>query len=394
MTTVPLSWIQQRMLDIPLAGDPAVHVTQVVLPAAQPVPDRLRAAWDHAGARFAALRTSLAWSATTQPELIVGARPQPLGEHEVDHPIAELQPWLDRRAELTGLFSGRRLTRLDLARHGDEAAVVFTFNHLVLDGWSMSLVLRKLAGAPVAATGSPAPAPAPAPAVPDEHDLLFWTRLSQAGTEIPVRGTRRARTDRELAADTTAALYGQARAARVTPAALLHVVFALAVARVAAPFAPRMTTAMSVRGDADTHAVGNYLAALPFAIDLPPRMPLCSLLPTTQALLAEMHARAPSYPGVLARGGGPPGRPTVWFSAGSFPVPGLGSGRTPYSVERPAAPLSLFAEFAEPGDRLRFQVVRRGDPAGLDHESLADAVVTVCALVAADGTRPLADFLG
>lgn len=401
MAPVPLSWIQERMLDVPLAGDPALYVTQVVVPGADELDiELLRAAWQRTGARFAALRTSLTWSPGTRLVRLVGSRPEPVGEHEVDVPLTEpgLRPWLDWRAGLTGLFRGGKLARLDLVRSRGTAVLVFTFNHVIMDGWSMSIVLDHLVGGLRSSAAEPAVRSAaldsPGVSVPNAREARFWARLVDAGTPHPVRGARRSWTDRELPGSVSGALTRCARSARVTPAALLHVVCVLALARCTGRHPPRLVSAVSVRGNDvdDTRAVGCLLAPLPFAIDLPAEASVRSLLTVSQALLVELHARAASYPGFVAQAG-PPTPPTVWIGVGNFPVPSMGPtsrAAVPYSVERPGAPLSLFAVL---GDRFRFQVVRRGELSSLDEKSVVDAMVDTCALLAEDDTRPVATFL-
>ncbi len=148
----PLSPMQEGMLfHTLLAPDSGVYVTQVVLGfAADDMDlDLLAQSWQRVAARHAALRTFFAWEGLETPIQVV--------ERQVDMPIERLD-WRRVRAadasrRLAAWQRAERGTSFDLARAplsrlgliqlpARRSAVVWTFHHIILDGWSVPLVLR------------------------------------------------------------------------------------------------------------------------------------------------------------------------------------------------------------------------------------------------------------
>jgi condensation domain-containing protein/phosphopantetheine binding protein len=424
--TVPLTWMQHRMLETCLTGDdPAMFVTQVVLPLSRrPDLADVRRAWRRTGAAFAALRSRLVLN--DDPGLVVDGSPEPVAAHELaddtpDAPDLEraLRPWLDRRSRLTGAFTGHRSCRLDLVQHarcGD--ALVFSFNHAVLDGRSMSIVLAHLA----AGLSEPAPtgqddldryrahgrrhAAVAGPLDPGES--AFWTGLTRqdhpAARECPAAPAaagRRRETCLWLSAELSGDLAEAARAARVTVAALTHVACLLAVEDLAGTGSASVTTAVSlpdedddgvaddgVADDAET--VGNRLVYLPFRLPGGAVAPVAQSCVAAQRLLADLYAHVWSFPRFVDRCTAAErvrlACPSVALAVGNYPTPAaLGGAGPAFSVERPGAPLAVYAV---PGERFAFQVVGRGG----DPDRLGDALVRACVrLAGSDRPRAVHD---
>ncbi|HZS20401.1 MAG TPA: amino acid adenylation domain-containing protein, partial [Pseudonocardiaceae bacterium] len=111
-------------------------------------PELLAAAWQHVVDRTPILRTSILWDGVDQPLQVV--------HRHVELPI-EHHDWRglgaqDRDRELQRLLSAERaqgfqlstapLLRMHLARVSDTAVhLVWTFHHVLLDGWSLAQVL-------------------------------------------------------------------------------------------------------------------------------------------------------------------------------------------------------------------------------------------------------------
>ncbi|HEX3131787.1 MAG TPA: amino acid adenylation domain-containing protein [Thermoanaerobaculia bacterium] len=169
----PLSPAQQGMLlYLLLTGSRSeVYFDQYVATLGATDPAALRRAWQRVVARHAALRTLFVWEKREQPLQVV-RREVELPWQEMDwrglEPSAR-QDALDaflREDNALGFDPGKApLTRVALIRWSDdEWKLVWSFSHLVLDGWSMALVLGDLQTLYVAERegrdpGLPAPRP-------------------------------------------------------------------------------------------------------------------------------------------------------------------------------------------------------------------------------------------
>ncbi|SFA72048.1 methyltransferase, FkbM family/amino acid adenylation domain-containing protein [Amycolatopsis marina] len=155
----PLSPLQQGLLfHVSLRPDSGAYLQQVTVSLSGPLSvSRLRRSWEHVVERHAALRTGFVWEGLEEPLQVVSP------------PGAE--PWADTRwaeydwSDSTGDELDRRLgdflaedrargfpltapplLRLTLLRTGaDEHLLVWTVHHLVIDGWSVPLVLADVA---------------------------------------------------------------------------------------------------------------------------------------------------------------------------------------------------------------------------------------------------------
>lgn len=150
-----------------------------------PDPQALAAAWQQVTDRTPVLRGRVVWQDVPEPLLVV--------ESGVTVPVTQLD-WRalsddERRTELQELLESDRrrgidldtapLLRLVLARRSDtEVQVVWSFHHLVLDGWSLFQVLSDVFRCHAAlrgrAAGDDAPADAGLPGRRPFRDYVAW----------------------------------------------------------------------------------------------------------------------------------------------------------------------------------------------------------------------------
>ncbi|HEY2740230.1 MAG TPA: condensation domain-containing protein, partial [Thermoanaerobaculia bacterium] len=113
--------------------------------------DRLREAWGSLVERHAVLRTSFHWQEVAHPVQVVARRVvlpweekdwRHLAEEERQRSMAELlRDDLQRGFDL----AQPSLLRLTLVRTGEASwELVWSFHHLILDGWSLILLLREV----------------------------------------------------------------------------------------------------------------------------------------------------------------------------------------------------------------------------------------------------------
>lgn len=149
----PLSPLQQGMLFHSVyAPDSAVYIGQLSFALESDLDvDAFGAAWQRAAARHAILRTSFAWENLNEPLQTVHER--------VELPIETLDwrelPSLEQEKRLDALLEAERrrgfdltiapLMRLKLAQLGDASyQFIWTHHHLLLDGWSIALLLEEV----------------------------------------------------------------------------------------------------------------------------------------------------------------------------------------------------------------------------------------------------------
>jgi amino acid adenylation domain-containing protein len=106
--------------------------------------------WQSLADRHAVLRTAFGWEGLDEPLQVVGRRVKlPVGAEDwrglgADERAARLEQFLEED-RLRGFELGRApLMRLSLFRTGDEAyRFVWTFHHILLDGWSLPVLLTE-----------------------------------------------------------------------------------------------------------------------------------------------------------------------------------------------------------------------------------------------------------
>lgn len=143
-TILPLSPQQQGMLLDSLAdpGSGMHHEQLTIRLEGELDPALLRDAWRQAAERHEILRTGFVWQGLAQPLQVVFRRAR------LDWTECHGEPdvaWL-RQDRLAGFDLARPGTfRLTLWRSaGDDWRLVWTFHHLLLDGWSTALLLREV----------------------------------------------------------------------------------------------------------------------------------------------------------------------------------------------------------------------------------------------------------
>jgi amino acid adenylation domain-containing protein/thioester reductase-like protein len=219
----------------------------------------LRAAFTALAADCELLRARVAWRGLREPLLLVATQDAfgPLPWREVDWSDRD---WNTARARLDELCAAERaqgidvehgplfrvvLARLPAGRH----ALVWTYHHLVLDGWSMPLVLKRVLDAYLGGERAARSAPIPAwreyvewlRAQDRDAARVFWReRLAGFARRTPV-GPRAAESasesgvygeiERFLDGAETARLVEQGRALGVTLSTLVQAAWALVLAR-------------------------------------------------------------------------------------------------------------------------------------------------------------------
>ena len=194
----PLTPMQAGMIFHSLSqSDQGVYLEQVAF-VLDGVGDlgNLIAAWQQAVDRTPILRTAITWEDVDQPLQIV--------HRHARLPVTHLD-WgghseAARRDALTQLLADDRAAGLDLATpplmrlalarlSGTEVQVVWTFHHVLLDGWSVFHILTDVFAAHAALTTGHPPNPAPAARPPFRNYLHWLARQDHAQAETYWRHT-------------------------------------------------------------------------------------------------------------------------------------------------------------------------------------------------------------
>ncbi|MDQ4125166.1 MAG: condensation domain-containing protein [Actinomycetota bacterium] len=139
----PLSPMQQGLLFHSLmetAG--SLYFEQLVLTITGPLdPERLAAAWQQVAARHRILGATVEWEGIPEPMLLVPPDPR---VQVTQHEATDLDRFLaEDRAR--GFDLGDALMRVTLIPAGDDVwRMVWSHHHLLLDGWSVQLLLGEL----------------------------------------------------------------------------------------------------------------------------------------------------------------------------------------------------------------------------------------------------------
>jgi len=278
----------------------------------------LARAWQTVVDRTPVLRTRIVWQGTDRPLQVVA--------RDVTLPVTHLD-WRglseeDRRAEVDRLLAADRargldlgsapLTRLALARLSDTGVrVVWTFHHVLLDGWSVFQVLGDVFAAYAALVEDRDVTPAARPPFREylrwlgEHDesgaLDFW-RAALAGFESPTplpydraaghgRATRSARWHSvELRPEVSACLDELAKGHRLTLNAVVQGAWAVLLSRYSGQRDVCFGATVSGRpadlpgADAIT---GIFINTLPVRVTVDESVPMAEWLRRLQAAQAD-----------------------------------------------------------------------------------------------------------
>ncbi len=187
----PLSPAQQGLLMVVLlSGDPTrFYSDQMVLSLRGRLDAGLwRESWRRVIARHPALRSQFTWERRPRPLQVV-RREAELPWQELDWrgvPAAERQGRLDEllrqdHARGFALDQAPLLRATYIHWDGGEARFLWSFHHLILDGWSLALVLAEVRAHYAALLAGAAPALAPAP--PFAAYIAWLARQDQAAAE-------------------------------------------------------------------------------------------------------------------------------------------------------------------------------------------------------------------
>ena len=313
----PLSPAQQSMLlYLLLSGYRSeVYFDQYVATLADVEPSGLRGAWQAVMDRHPVLRTLFVWEKRDQPLQVVRRRVEvPWQEHDWRAlPEAERAQRLDaflREDHATGFDLGKApLMRVALIRMTDELwKMVWSFSHLVLDGWSMAVVLSELRA--FYAAGREGRAADLPPARPFRDYIGWLKRQDQARAEdhwrrtlagfepptpLPFDGTGGAResgwktadAERRLAPEVVREIQALSRRHQMTPNTLLQGLWGLLLGRWAAVDDVVYGVIVSGRPyelDGVEQMAGMFINGLPLRLRIDPA---AGLLPWLQRLQTE-----------------------------------------------------------------------------------------------------------
>jgi len=182
--------MQRAMLFSSRAGNSGIYVQQMVWHLESGVDEaRLRAAWSSAVERFDVLRSSFSW-ADAGIHLQVGETPLDwTGPHQSSGPL--LEEYLRADSERGFTLDGSALSRVTLLGAAGNGALVWTYHHALLDGFSRRLIMEF-----VLDTYDGVPATAPAgegvlalaqaiSALPSKHQEEAYWRSALAGWAGP-----------------------------------------------------------------------------------------------------------------------------------------------------------------------------------------------------------------
>jgi amino acid adenylation domain-containing protein/non-ribosomal peptide synthase protein (TIGR01720 family) len=264
----PLSPVQEGLLFHSLfEPDSGAYVSQISVRLESLDAGPILRAWETVIARHPALRTAYVWRRTQKPLQVVLRR--------LDMPVAR-EDWralseeeVERRLEDFLVADAQRgfnvakppLMRLTLIELGGDAGgaclMVWTFHHLLLDGWSISLVLRELleisrSATPAVSASLPPPRPfkdfiAWLQGLDTDRSEAYWRRYLQGLTspttlagdrlaasdgapEHPAHPAQHCRLDLRLAPSTSAQVQAAARRHRLTLSTLQQGAWALLLA--------------------------------------------------------------------------------------------------------------------------------------------------------------------
>ncbi len=317
----PLSPLQHGILFHSLeSADPATYLGQFTFQLAGPLDAQaLRRAWQAVAARHPVLRTAFVRRPTGEDvQVVLRDVEVPFEEHDwrsapaAGHPRG-LDEFLaaDRARGLD--LSSAPVMRVSLVRTGDEAwRLVWSHHHVLLDGWSVPLVMGEVFAAYAALLAGREPDLPPARPFAEYVAWLagrdaaaeeaFW-REELRGIGAPTRlgierdaGAERGPQDLcelVLPADATDALRSLARRHRLTLSTLVQGAWALLLSRYSGEEDVVFGATMSGRGaglPGMESRVGLFINTLPVRVRVPVQAPLLAWLEELQERQAEMRA--------------------------------------------------------------------------------------------------------
>ncbi|RYZ40479.1 MAG: amino acid adenylation domain-containing protein, partial [Myxococcaceae bacterium] len=319
----PLSPLQHGLLfQVLLEPGTDAYFEQLGWTLAGPLDARaLRSAWAAVVERHPALRTSFLWEGLEEPRQVIHASVElPWTEHDwrersFEERSQALNTFLREDRARGFELSRAPLMRLALIHLGDSAwRCIWSFHHLLLDGWSLARVLGEVLDAYAVIARGATWRP---PAVADfrayfewrgrrspEQEASFWREQLagiEAPTPLPAEGGAANAGDtgeHELAlseADTTA-LQDFARRHRLTPSTLVHGAWALLLSRYGGGEDAVFGTTLAGRPaevPGIEEAVGLFIHSLPVRTRVRNATELLPWLRELQSVLVELNQREP-----------------------------------------------------------------------------------------------------
>jgi amino acid adenylation domain-containing protein/non-ribosomal peptide synthase protein (TIGR01720 family) len=421
----PLSPLQQGMLfHALLAPETDVYLRQVSYGIDAPLDvQAFESAWQSVVDRHPALRTCFAWERQDEPQQVVLRRVKlPVDRHD----LRNLDEAGQKREIEELLAAGRsrpfklskapllRLTEAELAP--DRFFCIFTYHHLLLDGWSLARVFAEVAEAYRAAVeGRPASFPPSRP----YRDYIAWVRRQDMGTaEAFWRGELAGFTaptpldlgrgaepgpvdlDTRLPAADAAALRAPLARAGLTPSTLVYGGWALLLHRLSG--APDLVFGAVFSGrpeelpDAGS-IVGLMINTLPVRVQINPGERLLSWLRRLQENRLRLHRFEHTPLPLVQRwsevGGGAPLFDSLLIFE-NFPRAAISPGEPAAvshlrTLEATNYPLTLLAELSDELSLRAACGAGRFAPAAV--AGLLRRFAALLAALAADFERPIAD---
>ena len=282
--------------------------------------DAFRNAWHEVAERHAALRTCFRWEGLDEPIQIVWRRARiPFEFHDWTHQKQdqqgqEWQTYLERDRQMGFRLNEEPLTRLALFQLTDNSyRLLWSHHHIILDGWSVSLVLKEVFECYKSLSVGVAPYLSPPGRYRDfihwlKHQNLaeaerFWRRQLagfQAATpigissdidkQLPVRedyGEEKI----GLSASTTAALENMARTSQLTLNTILQAAYSILLSRYTGQLDVAFGMVVSGRPASlpkIESSVGLFVNTLAFRVRLSPDEPFEKWMKSLQAQQMEI----------------------------------------------------------------------------------------------------------
>ncbi|SIO90369.1 non-ribosomal peptide synthetase [Nocardiopsis sp. JB363] len=302
------------------------YVAQLAVTLDGPLDEKaFAAAWHRAARAHPALRTTFSWQSARGPEQIIvpeagievtlGER-GPDGDHEDDTIEKVLATERSRGFDLRSA----PLLRVLLTPVGERRLCVVTHHHIILDGWSMNLLLDDVMSAyagMVSGVGGelrtrPSIARAASQRRSDGEGRRFW-RESLAGARPSLMVTEAARngsheeTSNRIDGDAWTSLATRARSVGLTPAALVHTGWGLLLATELGVSDVVFGTVLSGRDSSSPDVErmsGMLINTLPIRLLVPPERLLADVREDVSRYLRGLQEHQHSPPSTLRKAAG------------------------------------------------------------------------------------------
>ena len=319
-STNPLSPVQSGILFHVLAdSSPDLYLSQSIIHLNGPIDELLlREAWQRALERFSALRSIVVWEGLDEPLQII-LRSIELSwkvSLEIDKNLSES----DRKSELGRILAADRLVpiglnrapvfRLQLLRiESDSWILLWTFHHIILDGWSSRLVLHDVLeeyGASTRGEIRKAPDGGGIQAAQERRrreisaaektrwrshlsSLISTYSLTELGFSAASKGVERFRLEREVEADAWERLQSLVRRRGVTLSAVICSAWALLLRRLLGENSVMFGVTLSGRDPETMGAVGCLVDTLPMVVRFTEELEIGGLLVSVREEIQELQ---------------------------------------------------------------------------------------------------------